>query len=176
MATEQDKTLEALQIAVQMEIDGKEYYQKASQGSGNQLGKNLFLSLAAEEDVHRQKFEEIYKAIQNKAAWPQTDFKPDKGRRLRNIFAEATEKMGSDIKAAGTELDAIQTAMEMENRSYDLYNSRSQAAAFDAERDFYQTLAAEEKEHHIILLDYYEYLKDPAAWFVKQEHPSLDGS
>ena len=39
MVTEQDRTLEALQIAVQMEIDGKEYYQKASQSSDNQLGK-----------------------------------------------------------------------------------------------------------------------------------------
>ncbi|GAI26187.1 unnamed protein product, partial [marine sediment metagenome] len=41
--------------------------------------------------------------------------------------------------------------------------------------DFYETLAAEEREHHLILLDYYEYLKDPAGWFVKKEHPSLDG-
>jgi len=31
METEQDKTLEAPQIAIQMEIDGKEYYLKASQ-------------------------------------------------------------------------------------------------------------------------------------------------
>ena len=31
METEQDKTLEALQIAIQMEIDGKKYYLKASQ-------------------------------------------------------------------------------------------------------------------------------------------------
>jgi hypothetical protein len=36
-------------------------------------------------------------------------------------------------------------------------------------------VAAEEREHHLILLDYYEYLKDPAGWFVKKEHPSLDG-
>jgi len=27
----------------------------------------------------------------------------------------------------------------------------------------------------IILLDYYEYLKDPAGWFTKKERPSLDG-
>ncbi|GAH21770.1 unnamed protein product, partial [marine sediment metagenome] len=28
---------------------------------------------------------------------------------------------------------------------------------------------------HLVLLDYYEYLKDPAGWFVRKEHPSLDG-
>ncbi len=70
MVTEQDKTLEALQAAMQMETDGKEYYLKVSQKSSNELGKKLFQSLAAEEDVHRQKFEGIYSAIRDKKAWP----------------------------------------------------------------------------------------------------------
>jgi len=55
------------------------------------------------------------------------------------------------------------------------YQSQGKDATYDAERDFYETLAAEEREHHQVLLDYYEYLKDPAAWFVSKEHPSLDG-
>ena len=175
MVTEQNKTLEALQIAIQMEIDGKQYYLKASQESTNELGKKLLQSLAAEEDIHRQKFEEIYNAIRNKKAWPVTDFQPDGGKRLRTIFARATEEIGSQVEALATELDTIQTAMDMENKTYDFYKSQGENAAYDAERDFYQTLAGEEREHHLILLDYCEYLKDPAGWFVKKEHPSLDG-
>ena len=175
MQTEQDKTLEALQIAIQMEIDGKEYYLKASQESTNELGKKLLESLAIEEDTHRQKFEEIYNAIRNKKAWPVTDFQPDGGKRLRTIFAQAIEEIGSDIKALATELDTIQTAMDLENKTYDFYKSQGENAAYDAERDFYQTLAGEEREHHLVLLDYYEYLKDPAGWSVKREHPSLNG-
>ncbi len=66
MVTEQDKTLDALQIAIQMEIDGKQYYLKASQESSNELGKKLLQSLAAEEDIHRQKFEQVYDAIRSK--------------------------------------------------------------------------------------------------------------
>jgi len=175
MKTEQDKTLQALQIAIQMEIDGKEYYLKASQESSNELGKKLLQSLAAEEDLHRQKFEEIYDAIEKKKAWPKTDFQPDGGKRLRTIFARTTEEMDPHIETHATELDAIQTAMDMENKTFDFYKSQEQRATYDAERDFYQTLAAEETEHHLVLLDYYEYLKDPAGWFVKTEHPSLDG-
>ena len=175
MGTEQDRTLAALQTAIQMEVDGKKYYLKASQGSSNELGKQLLASLSAEEDIHRQRFEEIYSALQGKRAWPKTDFQPDGGRRLSTIFARATEEMGLAIKAPATELDAIQTAMDMENKTYDYYKAQEQRATYDAERDFYQTLAAEEMEHHLVLLDYYEYLKDPAGWFVKTEHPSLDG-
>jgi rubrerythrin len=175
MTTEQDKTLEALQIAIQMEIDGKEYYHKASQGSDNQLGRELFQSLAAEEGIHRQKFEEIYNTLRSKKAWPRTDFQPDQGKRLRTILAKATQEMGSSIKAPTTELDAIQTAMDMENKTYDFYKSQGKNATYDAERDYYRTLAAEERSHYLVLLDYREYLSDPAGWFVTQEHPSLDG-
>ena len=57
MTSEQDKTLKGIQVAIQMEIDGKDYYLKASQESGDQLGKKLLEKLAAEEDLHRQKFE-----------------------------------------------------------------------------------------------------------------------
>jgi len=175
MKTEQDKTLEGLKIAVQMEIDGKEYYLKASQNSSNELGKKLLSSLAIEEDIHRQRFEEIYNAIRNKKAWPVTDFQPDGGKRLRTVFATATEEIGANVKAPDIELDAIQTAMDMENKTYDFYQNRGKDATHDAERDFYETVAAEEREHHLVLLDYYEYLKDPAGWFVTKEHPSLDG-
>ena len=63
----------------------------------------------------------------------------------------------------------------MENKTYDFYQDQLRGAAYDAERDFYQALSAQEKEHHLVLLDYYEYLKDPAGWFVGKEHHSLDG-
>jgi len=175
MVTEQDKTQKALQIAIQMEIDGKEYYLKASQESSNDLGKKLLQSLAAEEDVHRQKFEEIYSTLRNKKAWPETDFQPDRGKRLRTIFARSIEEIGSKVKVPATELEAVQTAMDMENKTYDFYKNQGRSATYDAERDFYGTVAAEEREHHRVLLDYYEYLKDPAGWFVKMEHPSLNG-
>ena len=176
MTSEQDKTLKGLQVAIQMEIDGKEYYLKASQVSGNELGKKLLQKLAAEEDTHRLKFEQIYSAIKDKKGWSATDFQPDGGKTLRTIFARATEAMGAGAKGGDTELDTIQTAMGMENKTFDYYTRQGSDASHDAEREFYYAVASEEKEHYLILLDYYEYLKDPAAWFVQKEHHSLDGA
>jgi len=175
MVNEQDRTLEALQAAIQMEIDGKAYYLKASKESGNDLGKKLLQSLAAEEDIHRKNFEEIYDAVRNKKSWLTTDFQPDGGKSLRTVFARVTEETSSNVRASNTELNVIQTAIDMENKTYDFYKSRGGNATYDAERDFYEALAAEEREHHLILLDYHEYLKDPVGWFVKKEHPSLNG-
>jgi hypothetical protein len=37
-------------------------------------------------------------------------------------------------------------------------------------------MISEEKSHHAALSDMKLYLSDPAAWFVEQEHPGLDGA
>jgi len=63
----------------------------------------------------------------------------------------------------------------MENKTLDYYNSRKKQAAYDAEKQLYESLSIQESEHHRILLDYYEFLKDPAQWFVKTEHTAVDG-
>jgi len=175
MATEQDKTLEGLKTAIQMEIDGKQFYLKASQKSSNEAGKKLLESLAAEEDVHRQKFEEIFESIRDKNAWPKVDFTPDGGSSLRTLFARAIEQVGKSIKAPESELDAVQTAVNMEAKTYDFYISQSQSTPYSAARDYYEALASQEREHQLVLLDYYEFLKNPAGWFVSTEHPLLNG-
>lgn len=169
------KTLEALKLAVRMEIDGKEFYLKSSQNSRNDLGRQLFQSLAAEEDLHRLKFEEIYQALSSRKDWPVVDFQPDKGKHLRTLFARATREIGTKVKSSTSELDAIKTAMDMENQSYDLYEGRAKHSDFTGEKEFFNTVAGEERGHYLIILDYYEYLTAPAAWFVKQERHSLDG-
>ena len=175
MVTEQDKILEALKIAIDMENDGKECYQQASQESGNEVGRKLLQSLAFEEDTHRQKFVEMYHALQESNGWPVTDFQPDKGKKLRALFTGTCEVIGVNVKAGASELGAIKTAIDKEKKSYDFYNNQSQNATHDGERDFYEALAAEEMEHELILVDYYEYLTDPVDWLTRVEHHSLDG-
>jgi rubrerythrin len=175
MTGEQERALKALKQAIQMEIDGKEYYLKASQKASNELGKQLLQSLAAEEDIHRKVFEDIFNDISNKRGWPRKEFHADGGRALRTVFANAIANMDSDINSMPEELDAVKKAMEMENETYDFYRDQGKKALYDAEKHFYEALAGQEEEHHRILLDYYEFLKNPGAWFVQKEHHSLDG-
>jgi rubrerythrin len=176
MTDEQDTTLAALQTAIKMEVDGKAFYLKASRNSRNELGKKLLEKLAGEEDVHRRDFESIYQNISTAKGWPEkVTYKGDGGRGLRTVFAVALETMDQDVNSLATELDTIQAAMAMENKTYDFYRERSGKAKFSAEKQFYEDVAMQEEEHHRVLLDYYEFMKNPAAWFVEKEHPSLDG-
>ena len=175
MATERDTTLEGLKTAIQMEIDGKQFYLQASRKSGNEAGKKLLAELAAEEDVHRQKFEEIFESIRDKNAWPGVTFKSDGGSHLRTLFSRAIGQAGKSFKALDSELEAAQIAVGMEGKTYDFYISQSLSTPYPVAREFYGALAAQEREHQLILLDYQEFLKNPAGWFVGKEHPTLDG-
>lgn len=176
MGTEQNKTIEALQMSIQMGIDGREYYQKLSQCCSNPSCQELYRSLAAEEYALQKKVEEIYNAIREEKAWPITPFKLGEGEKLRTIFTKITEEMGPDIKPPASLLDALQIAIDMEFQALLFYEKQNRNAAYDAERDFYKTLAAQEREHYLLLVDCYEYVKDPVAWFVTKEHPSLNGA
>jgi rubrerythrin len=170
LANEHDQTVAALESAIQLEIDGKEYYLKMSSGSGNEMGKKLFQSLAAEEDLHRLKFEKIFKVIGSQKSWPDTKIESHVGG-LKSIFAEAS----ADAQFTGTELEAVQTAMKMENKTRDFYLNRSEKALFPAEKKYYENLAKEERIHHTLLQDYYEYMQSPAQYFTIKEKHSLDG-
>jgi rubrerythrin len=172
----QTRALKILHLAVGMEKDGKKFYQKASRKSSNKLAKELFQELAKEEEIHRKKFEEIYKALKRGQNWPDVEWQSRKGAKIKSLFTEATKALDSKSEVAESEFQAIKTAMDMEIRSYNLYHSRSIESTLPVEKQFYKTLAGEERGHHLALLDSYEYLSDPTSWFTKKEHWSLDGA
>ena len=155
MENEQARTIEVLQLAVRMEEEGKEFYQKASQKSSNRLAKELFQQLASEEDVHLKNFAEMYEAFKRGQIWPDVGPPSEKGKKLKSLFAEATKALGSKLKVAESELEAIKIAMDMESKSYNLYHSRSKESTIPMEKRSYQTLAGEERGHHLALLDSY---------------------
>jgi rubrerythrin len=171
MQSENSKTLEAVKTAIQMEIDGKQYYLKAAQSSGNETGRKLFQQLAAEEDRHREKFEEIFKGFQKKNAWPVINITPHDGKEIRTLFAGASRS----IKASNTEMEAVQTAMAMENKTRDFYQEQARKSSFETEKKYYEILVQEESVHHSLLSDYYEYMQNPADYFTRKERHSLDG-
>ena len=175
MKGQDERTIQALETALQMEVEGKEFYHKAGQASHNPLAKKLFLRLAEEEDVHIEKVNEINEAIKIKASWPEKETTFEHEKSLRRVFREAIEDMDRESKTSSSEIEAIKVAMNMEDKSYSFYRSRDEEAVSSAEKSFYQTLTAEEREHYLTLLDSYEYLTDPQSWFTKKEHWSLDG-
>jgi rubrerythrin len=167
-------TQEVLLIAIQMEKNGREFYLEASKACGNEPGKKLFRSLAREEDDHRRDFEKIFESISNKYEWPATEIATKKTQRTRPLLAGMTPLTCPSLPPAEGEIVAVTMAVAMENESYDFYRKQLIKATYPGEKEFYEALSAAENTHRLALVDYLEFLSDPAAYFVKHEHPSLD--
>lgn len=176
MTDQRAKLLAALQYAVRMEIDGQRYYTEHAAMMKNIPGKRLFIQLAMEEADHRQRFESVHEAISRARGWPPPVKGQGLGEGIKTVFAGWVAELGAHPVAAKTEQEAIQKALDMENASYELYQGRFEEASDQIEKDFYAALAAEEKGHYLVLLDYHEYMTNPAFWFADKGHHSLDGS
>jgi rubrerythrin len=175
MDTEHLKTIEGLKLAIQIEIDGKKYYEESAEKSASNLGKQLFEWLAGEEDKHRNRFEQIYDAIRNRKNWPRILIEPGGETRARNMFLEAARSTTTETGDNSSEQDIIVKALELEDKTHNLYLERSKTAKGAAEKNFYNALAIEERGHFLALTDYREYLIDPAGYFTRTERHSLDG-
>ncbi|MDD5311841.1 MAG: ferritin family protein [Dehalococcoidia bacterium] len=168
--------IEVLKYAIQMELDGKKFYQLAAKESNNKAGKELFPWLAEQEDEHRKRFERIYEALAADKGWPEIDVKPDKNKKLVTLFARAIKKAGTAVKAGHGEFEAVEKAMEMEIKSRDYYRLHADKSVSDIAKNFYSQIAAEEQGHYLALVDYKEYIADPVGWFTRTEHHMLDGA
>ncbi len=168
----QKQTLAALQKAIQMEIDGKQYYQKLSKTFKNESGRKLFAILAEEEDRHQQNFEQIYHAIEAKAKWPEIKIGTSQANTSTNLFSQFPY---GQTQASASELKSVQIAIEMENKTLDYYLASADKASYLVEKQYYEALVQQERTHQYLLLEYFEFLKDPAQWFTIKEHQSLDG-
>ena len=167
-------TTQALELALKMEKEGREFYLKAGQKSRNELGQKLFRSLADAELEHMEKIKKIHDAIHGTVSWPEGKTSFAKGKLPYTVFAEALDNLGQLVKATVDELEALRTGMDMENKSLLFYLDRGGQAASSGEKQFYQALVAEERGHYMLLFDSYEYLLDPQAYFISKERHGED--
>jgi rubrerythrin len=175
MSEAEIKTMEALKTAIEMEKEGRDFYLAAASGCGNAPGRRFYEELAREEELHLGAFTKIFEAIRLKNAWPGVS-----GRAIteatgqKPLRAGITPELCQLVKPEEAEIEAVKTAIRMENDSYEFYWKEQSRAAYPAEKEFFNRIAKEENAHRLALLDYLEFLLDPASYFVNKEHPNLD--
>jgi rubrerythrin len=168
--------IETVKYSIQMELDGKKFYIAAGKQSENRLGKELYSWLATQEDFHLARFEAIYQSISEKKGLPLDHITLNKTSGIGTIFREAIKITGKTLKPQKDELSAVEKAVEMEIKSRDYYKKQAAKSGSDIVRKFLMIVSAEEQGHYLALIDYKEYMADPADWFTRTEHHLLDGA
>ena len=175
MQDDAQKRMETLKKAMEIELKEKGYYIAAAEAATNPVARQLFERLALEEDAHAEKFKAIEAELSKGKDWPTIVAPSWEGTHLKAVVAAFNGTAAADVVTGRSELDAMKGAMAKELEAYDMYRSRAAETTSAAEQKFYNTLAGEERMHHLALLDSYEFLTDPAGWYSAKEKWTLEG-
>lgn len=168
--------MDALTASIEMEEGGREFYLKIAKKSKNEFGKKVFESLADDETRHIAAIKEYCEMIKKSKTPNLCAVMPrHKSIKERIIFGRRESELIKRVRPDADELKAYTIAMDMENNGYNFYKKTLDAVKDPNVKDLYKFLLGEEEMHHDILSSTYEYLKNPAAWFVKEEKPIVEG-
>ncbi len=175
MTKVQEYMLKALKEALQMEVDGRQFYLEAAKKTKNEGVREILEYLAESEVYHIKKFQEIYQSLQEDPNWTEelAEFKPPQIEPYACVMAMSQAEQG---KATKKELEPLVTGLKMEQCSIDYYTKLAKETNVPLARRFFMSLAHEERGHYLMLLDMHNYLTDPADWFYVTEMSMVDGA
>ncbi|MCX7944255.1 MAG: ferritin family protein [Deltaproteobacteria bacterium] len=168
-----DEFIKILQKALELELNGFDFYRKMSSSSKNRLVKKLFLHLAKEEKLHYQRINHIAKSLASNKRIFRKDIKLGKieGRIFDEIFSDY-----EDDKEYKAEVEALKTAEKMEKGSIKHYQNALTKTNDPLIKEFLSRLIKEEEGHLISIVDSIEYLKSPEDWHQRHERSMYDGA
>lgn len=156
---------DALKQALQMEIDGKAFYEKARDNASDNLTKGIFTSLIKAEEAHMRKIQQLHADLEKEGNWPKEGATADSHKAIPNIFSEALSNAGELGKGTADDIEALKMAAQMEEKGRKYYQFQAQASTDPFEKEFYLALVQEESEHFVSIMDTLQYLEDPQAYF-----------
>ncbi|MFB3895488.1 MAG: ferritin family protein [bacterium] len=171
------EALDALQIALKLELDSIAFYQEAAKKAQNQLGKDTFTSLMKEEKGHVELVKKAYTSISEANSWNEVEpllpktIDPTK----KTIFQIKQQEIDRKLDPNSDDMKALQTAIGIEKEGYNFYEKSAAETSDPIGKKMYEYLKGEENRHWDLLQNTYEYLSDPALWFAKEEHHIYDG-
>jgi rubrerythrin len=171
----QEYMLQALKDAVQMEVEGRQFYLEAAKKVTSPGVRQILEYLAESEMYHIEKFNEIYRDVQKDPQWTQTmaAFKPPKHEPYVCVLAMTQADQGAGGK---DDLQVLRTGIKMEECSIDYYTRLARETNIPLARRFFMSVAHEERGHYLMLLDMHNYLTLPEDWFYVTEKRNVDGA
>ena len=176
MINGQDRSLQMLSDALELEKKGEAFYKEAVSTCQNHLGREIFRMLMKDEGLHMDRIHTIYNSLKAGQPWSEEWklMKPDHND-LGVLFREMASAHGTKITANTSDLEALNMGIDLEVRSIAFYKKNLTKSQDSIERDFIEQMIGEENSHHAVLSDMKLYLADPAGWFFEHEHTGLDG-
>jgi rubrerythrin len=154
---------EAIKTAVQLEKDGRAFFEQAAEETKNELGKKMFRKLAADEIRHLQVFKKMFETLTDPKTWSQL-CKEGPSRERMPFFGEKAKTRKAAEKGAG-ELSALRQALEVERKAIDFFRQVAQDTDDADARRIFETIAREETSHYDLIQAQIDSVTHSGFWF-----------
>lgn len=151
-----------LEFAINMEIEGRQYYlDQANKNKDNPLSK-IFIILADSEKEH----ENLLRKRMNNEEYT---LKEDESlKNVKSVFHNLKDYEASDIRST-TQLDVYRLAVDIEEKSIELYQDMLKESDNDKDKQLFEFLIKEENRHLVLFDELVKMLTRPEEWVESAE-------
>ena len=173
MNTENNAALTALNQAIELEIQGQRFYLEAAECTSDPKGAEMFRSLADDEVIHERILRRQLDALTQGEGWvpvlSMVEGLPEGVAEVTAdlaalIFPQSEKVCGEALRPDESDLDALLFALQIENKSFDLYREMAQTTEDPNGKRMYEYLAKTERGHFELLMLNYEHLSTTGSW------------
>lgn len=154
--------------AMKMEKDGENYYRELARNADNEGVQNILNMLADEEVKH---FHVLLQMKNNDDLVELAE--SDVLENAKNIFMQMRQK-NTELVADDVQARLYRSVQETESKSYNFYMEKSLEAKTEAEKDLLLKLAAEERQHMVLMGNIADFVSRPETWIEDAEYNHLD--
>lgn len=173
MNTGNNAALTALNQAIELEIEGQRFYLEAAECTTNPKGAEMFRSLADDEVIHERILRRQLDALTQGEGWvpvlSTVEGLPEGLAEVTANFAALifpdSEKVCEEaVRPDDSDLDALLFALQIENKSFELYREMIEKTTDPNGKRMYKYLANAERGHFELLMLNYEHLSTTGSW------------
>jgi rubrerythrin len=173
------EALKALESAIQMEVEGHQFYVKAASGVSWPEGAKTLLDLAKDEMEHIRILRAEHASLVAGQEWLSVE---KVAPRLASgeakplpVFEKDAAVIAGMVDDRADALDVLEVAIKSEYKSHTFYAGQLKIAVSPEARAIFGWLVKEEKGHQATLTDYAQYIGAQGEWLLEHERPILEG-
>ena len=167
--------IKALTVALENELNERNFYLAQSEKTDNPVGKKMFLQIAVEEEEHYRRLQRIHEELSRQGKWPDTVSTIVGASNILETFRKIASLAKKTPAASRDDIEALNIAIQFETKAHSFYTTLCTAAETGAEKEFFQLLASVEWEHLLTLKESLLFFENPADWFAEHEKSQLEG-
>ena len=158
----------ALQTALNFEEKGHHIYEGISTKTENPIVAKTFRYLASQELIHI----EVIKEYMEKE---RIELKGDKLKETKKFFSMTVKEFKEKTELSDDDLKAHETALELEQKSYDFYKAQGKKTINKELKKFFMFLMEQENNHYELVQKAYEFIKNPVGFYTEEEKWLVEG-